>query len=183
MEAFTIIDAAVAVIIIISGILAYSRGFMREALAIVGWVAAAVLAFMLAPAMQPLVREIPYVGDFLGDSCELTVIAAFAVVFAIVLVLASLFTPLFSSMVRNSAIGGIDQGMGFLFGVARGILLVAIALLVFQLAVPPGSVEMVDSSRTAAIFGSLSGNLNEAVPDDAPNWLVQKYEELVSVCR
>lgn len=182
MEAFTLIDAGVAVIIIVSGILAYSRGFMRETLAILGWVAAAVLAFILAPAAQPLVREIPYVGDFLGDSCELTVIAAFAVVFAFALLLASLFTPLFSSMIRNSALGGLDQALGFLFGVARGVLLVAVALLVFDRAVPPGSVEMVENSRSAAVFGQLSGNLDQAVPEDAPNWLVQKYEELVAVC-
>jgi membrane protein required for colicin V production len=113
----------------------------------------------------------------------LTVIASFAVVFAVVLVLASLFTPLFSSFVRNSALGGVDQGAGFLFGIARGILLVAIALLVFDRAVPAGSVEQVEQSRSASVFAQLSGNLNEAVPDDAPNWLVQKYEDLVANCR
>ncbi|TVR46072.1 MAG: CvpA family protein [Rhodobacteraceae bacterium] len=182
MEGFTLIDAGVAVVIIVSAILAYSRGLLRETMAILGWVAAAVLAFVLAPAVQPLVREIPYLGDFLGDSCELSVIASFAAVFAVVLVLASLFTPLFSSFVRNSALGGVDQGMGFFFGVARGILLVAIALLVFDRAVPPGSVPMVEQSRSAAVFAQLSGNLDEAVPDDAPNWLVERYEELVSVC-
>lgn len=183
MDAFTLVDAAVAVIIIVSGILAYSRGFVRETLAIIGWVVAAILAFMLAPAAQPLIREIPYVGDFLGDSCELTVIAAFAAVFALALVLASLFTPLFSSFIRNSALGGIDQGLGFFFGVVRGILLVAVALLVFDRAVPPGSVEMVENSRSAAVFGQVSGNLNEAVPSDAPNWLVARYEQLTASCQ
>ncbi|SUZ33405.1 hypothetical protein ROE7235_03175 [Roseibaca ekhonensis] len=183
MDAFTLVDAGVAVVIIVSGILAYSRGFVRETLAIIGWIVAAVLAFMLAPAAQPLIREIPYVGDFLGDSCELTVIAAFAAVFALALVLASLFTPLFSSFIRNSALGGIDQGLGFFFGVVRGILLVAVALLVFDRAVPPGSVEMVENSRSAAVFSQLSGNLNEAVPSDAPNWLVARYEQLTAGCR
>jgi membrane protein required for colicin V production len=183
MDTFTLVDAGVAVIILVSGILAYSRGFVRETLAIIGWIVAAVLAFMLAPAAQPLVREIPYLGDFLGDSCELTVIAAFAAVFALALVLASLFTPLFSSFIRNSALGGIDQGMGFFFGVVRGILLVAVALLVFDRAVPPGSVEIVENSRSAAVFGQLSGNLNDAVPSDAPNWLVARYEQLTLGCR
>ena len=120
---------------------------------------------------------------FLGDSCELTVIAAFAAVFALSLVLTSLFTPLFSSFIRNSALGGIDQGMGFFFGVLRGILLVAVALLVFDRAVPPGSVEMVENSRSAAVFSQLSGNLNNAVPTDAPNWLVARYEQLTASCR
>ncbi|CUX83305.1 MAG: membrane protein required for colicin V production CvpA [Roseibaca calidilacus] len=183
MDAFTLVDAGVAVIIIVSGILAYSRGFVRETLAIVGWIVAAILAFMLAPAAQPLISEIPYLGNFLGDSCELTVIAAFAAVFALSLVLTSLFTPLFSSFIRNSALGGIDQGMGFFFGVLRGILLVAVALLVFDRAVPPGSVEMVENSRSAAVFSQLSGNLNNAVPTDAPNWLVARYEQLTASCR
>jgi len=183
MDAFTLVDAGVAVIIIVSGILAYSRGFVRETLAIVGWIVAAILAFMLAPAAQPLISEIPYLGNFLGDSCELTVIAAFAAVFALSLVLTSLFTPLFSSFIRNSALGDIDQGMGFFFGVLRGILLVAVALLVFDRAVPPGSVEMVENSRSAAVFSQLSGNLNNAVPTDAPNWLVARYEQLTASCR
>lgn len=183
MEGFNLVDAGVAALVLVSGILAYSRGFMREVLAIAGWVAAAVLAFILAPAVQPLIKELPYVGNFLGDSCELTIIAAFAVVFAIVLVLASLFTPLFSSFIRNSALGGIDQGAGFLFGIARGFLLVAIALMVFERAVPRGSVEMVENSRSASVFGNFSGNLDQAVPEDAPNWLVGKYEQLVGACR
>ncbi len=51
----------------------------------------------------------------MGDSCELATIAAFAVVFALALVVFSIFTPLFSSLVQRSAVGGIDQGIGFLF--------------------------------------------------------------------
>ena len=78
MEGFTLIDAGVAVIIVLSAVLAYSRGFVREAMAIAGWVGAAILAFIFAPTAQPLVKEIPVLGDFLGDSCELSIIAAFA---------------------------------------------------------------------------------------------------------
>jgi membrane protein required for colicin V production len=84
--------------------------------------------------------------------------------------------------VRNSALGGIDQGLGFFFGVLRGILLVAVALLVFERAVPPGTVEMVDNSRSAAVFERIQTGLMDAVPEDAPNWIVQRYEELVGSC-
>lgn len=182
MDAFTLVDAVVGFVIVVSAILAYARGFLREVLAILGWVAAAVLAFILAPAAEPWMREIPYLGSILGDSCELTIIAAFAAVFAVVLMLAALFTPLFSGLVRNSALGGIDQGLGFFFGVLRGILLVAVALLVFERAVPPGTVEMVDNSRSAAVFERIQTGLMDAVPEDAPNWIVQRYEELVGSC-
>ena len=113
MDSFTLVDAAVALVIIVSAILAYSRGLVRELLAIAGWVVAAIVAYVLAPTFEPLVREIPYVGEILGDSCELTIIAAFAAVFAVMLVVVALFTPLFSSLIRNSALGGLDQGLGF----------------------------------------------------------------------
>ena len=53
MEGFTIIDAVAAGVIVISAILAYSRGFVREILSIAGWVAAAILAFIFAPRAVP----------------------------------------------------------------------------------------------------------------------------------
>ncbi|MCC5988727.1 MAG: CvpA family protein [Pararhodobacter sp.] len=182
MDAFTLIDGAVALVIIVSAVLAYARGFLREVLAILGWVVAAVAAFVLAPAVEPWMREIPYLGPILGDSCELTIIAAFAAVFAVVLVVMALFTPLFSSLVRNSALGGLDQGFGFFFGVLRGIVLVAVALIVYERAVPPGTVEMVDNSRSAAVFERVQLAITDAVPEDAPNWIVERYEELVASC-
>jgi len=121
MEGFTIIDGVVALVIVLSALLAYGRGLVREAMAIVGWIAAAVLAFLFAPQVEPLVRELPVVGAFLADSCELSLVGAFAVVFAVALIVVSLFTPLFSSLVQRSVLGGLDQGLGFIFGVARGM--------------------------------------------------------------
>jgi len=182
MDSFTLVDAAVALVIIVSAILAYSRGLVREVLAIAGWIVAAVAGFVLAPAFEPLVREIPYVGDILGDSCELTVIAAFAAVFAIMLVVVALFTPLFSSLIRNSALGGIDQGLGFFFGVLRGIVLIAVALMVFQRAVPDGTVPMVDNSRSIGLFARVETALTGMLPENAPNWVVDRYEELTAGC-
>ncbi|WP_136683847.1 CvpA family protein [Falsirhodobacter xinxiangensis] len=182
MDGFTIIDAVVAGVIVLSAILAYSRGLIREIMAIIGWVGAAVLAFMFAASAQPLIREIPVVGDFIGDSCELSIIAAFAAIFAIGLVLMSLFTPLFSSVIQKTALSGVDQALGFIFGAARGIILVAVALLVYDRAVGAQTVAMVDNSRTAKVFASFQGNIDEQVPEDAPGWIVGRYEQLVSVC-
>lgn len=182
MEGFTIVDAVVAVIILMSAILAYSRGLVREILAIAGWVAAAVLAFIFAPQAEPLIKQIPVLDKFLGDSCELSIIAAFAAVFALALVVMSIFTPIFSSAVQRSALGGLDQGLGFLFGVLRGVILVAIALVVYDRVVVDSAVPMVDDSRSAKVFASLQGSLAEAMPSDAPGWVVDRYEQLVGSC-
>lgn len=182
MEGFTIIDAAVAGIIILSALLAYSRGLVREAMAILGWVAAAVVAFIFAPQVEPLVKEIPAIGDFLADSCELAMIAAAGAVFAGALVLVSFFTPLFSSMVQRSALGGLDQGLGFLFGVLRGILLVAVAFFVYETVVTSQDIAMVDDSRSAAVFARVTGQIEDQNPTEALGWITSQYEQLVGQC-
>lgn len=182
MEGFTLIDAVVAGIIVVSAILAYSRGLVREAMAILGWIGAAMIAFLFAAPTQPLVKELPVVGEFLGDSCELSIIAAFALVFAAALIVVSLFTPLLSSAIHRTALGGLDQGLGFLFGVARGALLVAVGLLVYDRAAGANAIPMVDDSRTAKVFAAFQTNIDENIPSDAPGWIVDRYNDLTQVC-
>ena len=58
MEGFTIIDGVVGLVIIVSALLAYSRGLVREGLAIVGWIVAALMGFMFAGQAAPLIKEI-----------------------------------------------------------------------------------------------------------------------------
>jgi len=182
MDGFTIIDGVVAVVIVLSALLAYGRGLVRELMAIVGWIAAAVLAFLFAPQVEPLVRELPYVGEFLADSCELSVIGAFALVFAAALIVVSLFTPLFSSLVHRSMLGGVDQGLGFIFGVVRGVLLVAIAFFVYDTVNTGERTTMVENSRSAAVFSRFTGQIEEKDPQEALGWITNRYEALVGKC-
>ncbi|HMO72036.1 MAG TPA: CvpA family protein [Paracoccaceae bacterium] len=182
MEGFTLVDGIVAAVIVISAILAYSRGLVRESLAILGWIGAAVVAYIFAASAQPLIKELPMVGQFLADSCELSIIAAFAAVFALGLIIASLFAPLLSGAVQRSILGGLDQGLGFLFGVLRGILLVAVAFIVYDRAVAANTIPMVDNSRSAKVFASFQGNIDETIPEDAPGWIVARSEDLTTAC-
>ena len=182
MDGFTLIDGIVAAVIILSAVLAYSRGFVRESLAILGWIGAAVLAFIFASSVRPLIAQVPYLNSLISDNCELGTIAGFAVVFALALVLFSILTPLFSSVVQRSALGGVDQGMGFLFGVARGILLVAVAFIVYDRVMSTQPVEMVDNSRSAQVFERMRGQMDQQIPQDAPGWVVNRYEQLVRSC-
>jgi len=182
MENLTAVDGGAALIIIVSSILAFSRGLVRELMAILGWVGAAIAAYYFAPGVQPLVKELPVVGEFLSDSCELSVVAAFAGVFVIGLIVAALFTPLFSGAVQRSALGGIDQALGFLFGAARGVLLIAIAFIVYDRVLSDQAIPMIDDSRTALVFANFQANIDENIPTDAPGWIVDRYNDLTNVC-
>ncbi len=182
MEDLTAIDGVAAIIILISSILAFSRGLVRELLAILGWIGAAIAAYYFAPGVQPLVKELPVVGEFLSDSCELSVVAAFAGVFVIGLIVAALFTPLFSGAVQRSALGGIDQALGFLFGAARGVLLIAVAFIVYDRVLSDQAIPMIDDSRTALVFANFQANIDQNIPSDAPGWIVDRYNDLTNVC-
>src|SRR5690606_41815583 len=109
MDGFTVIDGIVAVVIILSAILAYARGFVRESLSILGWIGAAVLAFIFAPTVLPMVAQVPGLNKFLAVSCVLATITGFAAVFALGLVLFSIISPLFFSVVHRSAFRCVDQ--------------------------------------------------------------------------
>lgn len=182
MDGFTLIDGIVALVIMVSALLAYSRGFVREALSIAGWIGAAILASVFASQAEPLVKELPVIGGFIGESCELAIIAAFAAVFALALVIMSIITPLFSSLVQRSVLGGLDQGIGFLFGVLRGVVLVAVAFFVYDVVLTSQDLDMVDNSRSAAVFGKLTGQIEERNPEQALGWVTAQYENLVGEC-
>jgi membrane protein required for colicin V production len=182
MEGFNIVDGIVLATVVISSLLAYSRGLVREVMAIVGWVVAAIAAFVFSPQVMPLIKEIPMVGPILGDSCELSIIASFAAVFAIVLLIASFFTPLLSSVINKSMLGKLDKSLGFIFGVLRGIALIAIGFFAYNTVLSAESFPMIDQSRSAQVFGDMATSIEERNPERALGWVTLQYEQLVSVC-
>jgi membrane protein required for colicin V production len=182
LDGFTIIDFGVIVIIAVSALLAFSRGIVREGMAIAGWVAAAILAFIFADTAQPLVRQIPYLGDILGDSCELLILASFAVIFAIALLIVSIFTPLLSSLVQKSILSGLDKNLGFIFGICRGLVLVIAAFFVYFTVMPNQKVISIETSKSATIFQYYADDFKNQNPETALDWVRTQYDHLINEC-
>jgi len=182
LDSFTIIDLGVIIIIAVSALLAFSRGMVREGMAIAGWIAAAILAFIFADTAQPLVRQIPYLGDILGDSCELLILASFAVIFAIALLIVSIFTPLLSTIVQKSILSGLDKNLGFIFGICRGLVLVIAAFFVYFTVMPNQKVISVETSKSATIFQYYADDFKNQNPETALDWVRTQYDHLIEEC-
>lgn len=181
--AVTITDAIVLLIVLVSAALAYSRGLTREALAIGGWIVAALVAFYFAPLVDPLVREIPVVGGFLRSSCTLAALASFVIVFAVALIVLSVFTPLVSGVIRDSALGPIDRGLGFLFGAARGVLLVAVLYMLYDLVAPADQrLAAIDGAQSVRMIGETAEMLRASAPTELPDWLAVRIDRLMAGC-
>lgn len=120
---FEIADIVIVIVLIISGLLAYFRGLVREVLSLATWIGAALAAYYSFPFAQPYVREIISVK---GIADAVTWIALFVVA----LMILTLLNHVISGRVKESALGTIDRGLGFLFGLARGALLICVAYIV-----------------------------------------------------
>jgi membrane protein required for colicin V production len=115
-------DYAVLAIVGVSVLLSIMRGFVREVLALISWVVAFIVARLYALELVPLLPEaIP--------NEELKMLAAFLIVFLTTLLLCSLLAIALSHIFKKVGLGWIDRGLGAVFGVLRGVLVVCILVL------------------------------------------------------
>ncbi|MBT3536653.1 MAG: CvpA family protein, partial [Rhodospirillaceae bacterium] len=133
-------DMVILGLLLVSGLLALSRGFVKEVLSIAGWVVAAFAALTWFPLAQPYLQR--YV-----DQALIAGGIAFVVIFVVVLTLASVLSSFISRRVQGSEIGILDRSLGFLFGLARGVFVIALAYLVLVQFMP--SKEQPDWLRQA----------------------------------
>jgi membrane protein required for colicin V production len=126
----TSVDLAVLGVMFLSGLLAFSRGLVREILSIGAWLGAAAVAMTFLPAIRPfLVRYMP--------SPEWIDPAGYVILFVVTLIVLSLVAKTIGSAIRASFISGVDRSLGLLFGLARGAALAIIVYIVACMAVPP----------------------------------------------
>jgi membrane protein required for colicin V production len=121
----TLLDGILVGFTLVSAMLAMVRGLSREVLSIASWAAAAVAAYLLYPLVLPYVQ--PYI-----DNKQIAIVAAAGVVFIIALIIVTVITMKIADWIIDSRIGALDRTLGFLYGAARGILVVAVALLFFN---------------------------------------------------
>lgn len=179
---FTLVDGVVAVVTLLSAFLAYQRGLTREILAIGGWIVAALAAFYFAPMVEPLIRELPLVGEFLATSCVISMIASFALVVAAVLLVLAVFTPIFSSAILQSALGPVDRALGFLFGVVRGVVLIAVAYLIYTNLSGEEVIPALENAASKPIFDEAAAMIDRYRPEQMPAWFSERIDALMAPC-
>ncbi|MEM6486829.1 MAG: CvpA family protein [Pseudomonadota bacterium] len=178
---FTPVDFGVGGVALVSGYLAWVRGLTRELFALFGWTLAAVFGVYMAPLLQPIVEQAPMIGQWLEQNCLMSMIAAVTLLIAFGLLLLSVFTPLASSIILESALAPVDRALGFVFGVARGLAIAAVALLLYQ-TIGGQQVEMVDNAQVVPFLTDLMTQVEARIPTDLPAWIDQRAEILFSKC-
>ena len=123
-------DYAVLAVVAASVLLGAWRGLVSEVLALAAWVAAVLAGRAFAPEMAPLF------GEWLKEPA-LQDAAAFAVVVVAVLVAVALVRLALSKLLRAIGLGPLDRFLGAVFGIARGVLVLLLCVLVGGLTALP----------------------------------------------
>jgi membrane protein required for colicin V production len=178
----TLLDVGLIAVMLISGLLAMIRGFMREVLSITAWVLAAGATLYAYGKLLPAAT-----AYFNSDLIAKGVVVGG--VFLVTLLVVSVVTVRISDMVLDSRVGALDRTLGFLFGLGRGLIIVVVAFGFFDWLVPakaqPGWITDAKSkvflANTADWLRSMSPDLealyqkyrgnkgDEREPDETPN--------------
>lgn len=154
------VDLLVIAVLLISGVLAFWRGFVQEVLSITAWIGAAFVALYGLPLARPLARR--YIeADWIADA------AAGGALFLVTLLVLSLLTQAIARRVRGSALNGIDRSLGFVFGVARGAFLVCLAYM-FGVWLTDGGKppEWLEAARTRPLMEYGARAIQKVLPDE-----------------
>jgi membrane protein required for colicin V production len=164
----TLLDIGLIVVMLVSGLLAMVRGFMREVLSIVAWVLAA------GATLYSYSKLLPYAKQYFNNDVVATVVVVGGV-FLLTLVVVSIMTVRVSDMVLDSRVGALDRTLGFLFGLARGLVIVVVAFLFFSWLVPDRSQpEWVKSAKSRVVLAGTGQWLMSMLPEDPESTILKR---------
>ncbi len=144
----------------LSVILSLWRGFVREVISLIGLVA----AFLLAS------RTSGYAGDFLSQWIhQRTVadIAGFALVFILVMLTVGIVGALIRKLIDMADLTATDRFLGVFFGMARGLLLIAVSFLIYS-SYKPSEPDWLKQSLLAPYAVQMGDLLGQAIPEEYP---------------
>ncbi|GAB1581518.1 CvpA family protein [Phyllobacterium phragmitis] len=165
----TLLDGVLLGITLVSAVLAMVRGFSREVLSVASWAAAAIAAYLFYAPVVPLVQ--PYISNE-----TIAKIAAAGAVFIITLIIVSVITMKIADFIIDSRIGALDRTLGFVFGAARGVLLVVVAMLFFNWLVAADQPGWIANAKSKPLLDSLGQKLVNLLPEDPESSIVNRFK-------
>ena len=167
----TLLDILLLVVMLISGLLAMIRGFMREILSIGAWGIAALVT------LYSFAKVLPIAEGYVSSKTVATGITVGSI-FLLTLLIVSIITVRISDMILDSRVGALDRTLGFLFGLGRGLIIVVVAFLFFAWLVPDRSQpEWVRGAKSKVVLQSTGQWLMAMLPDDPESTILKRLKK------
>lgn len=155
-----LLDIIVVSVILLSGLFAFARGFVKEALSVAAWIGAGFAALYGLPYATPVAAR------FLPQGAVAQAAAALAV-FLVALIVLSVLTSAVARRVKESSLSAIDRTLGLVFGLVRGLVLVCLAYIALSWALPPKTQELprwIAEAKTLPLLATGAERLRALVP-------------------
>ena len=167
----TLLDILLLVVMLISGLLAMIRGFLREILSIGAWGIAALVT------LYSFAKVLPIAEGYVSSKTVATGITVGSI-FLLTLLIVSIITVRISDMILDSRVGALDRTLGFLFGLGRGLIIVVVAFLFFAWLVPDRSQpEWVRGAKSKVVLQSTGQWLMAMLPDDPESTILKRLKK------
>lgn len=162
MEGLSAFDGIALVILLGSGLMALVRGFVREALSITAFVAAALAALWARPVFIGLGLE------FIPNALIANIVVL-GIVFLMVFLAVSFVTGSLAKTTKEGEdVGVVDRALGFVFGLLRGLVFLGLLLIVFASATPGSQApEWMRDARVYPLVNASARALQSLAPEDS----------------
>lgn len=157
------IDYAIIALICISSIIGLMRGFIKEAFSLILWVSALWVGLNFS-------RELSVFLEAHITYPSARIAAAFAILFFLTLILGGIVSYLLSALIEKTGLTGSDRFVGMFFGIARGMVVVALVIMLAGLTPLPEDPWWKESVLIPP-FQSLAVWLRELLPTGIAGYL------------
>ncbi len=138
-------DVIILIIIFISALFAFFRGFSLELLSISGWILSFVGSYAYGSSLINTVNK-------LITNILISTVISYIVIFLIIFIVFSFFTRKFSVYIKDSYVGLIDKSLGFVFGMLRGYLIVGLCFFCFDYFYQGKKLDFIDNSKIVPLI-------------------------------
>jgi membrane protein required for colicin V production len=165
-----VVDIGVIVVLLVSALLGLLRGFTRELFSILAWVGAGAISYFAYPHVQP------WLNNLIG--IELLAELGSAVgVFIIAMIVLTLVFAAVADRIRGEKTSALDRSLGFLYGLARGAVVLIAAYMIFSWFVPPAEQwPWLETARSMRPIRNASAEVEQAIPEESWAWLAQTLD-------
>lgn len=189
-----IIDVVVLIVLFVSSLISFLRGFIREVLTIFGTMGAFFAAYWGGPMLSPSVAKmlgydpeaqfenpqklfgfIPY--DLVAS------VAAYGFIFIVVVILLSLLSHSLAEAAKSVGLGAVDRSAGVLFGIVRAVLLLGLLNLPIYIFAKDAETrpvfinDAIAQSNAYFYIDQTSKFIAGFIPSDADEQIMQQAED------
>ncbi len=161
------LDVILIILTLLSMLVSWSRGLVKEVLSIIGWILASVFIFYLLPYFTPFVKT--YIAGSL-----MAIFVAALILLIVFYILWFLATFKFLKTLRKSKLSSIDRALGVIFGALRIFLLVILFNILLEAMLPEINKKPIfEQSHYYTAAASFSEPLQKLIPEET----IQKIKE------